>query len=297
MKFDVVYTWVNGADSDYIQKRNAYANDKKDRNPERFRDPFEMLKYSLRSLETYFNSFNKLYILTQRPQVPEWMDTASDRIQIVHHDQVIPEAYRPTFNSNVIESFLHRIPGISENFLYMNDDYLFGNPVTLKSFYKDEKYRIFNTLFGENLKWRIYDGYRDIIGLGIIEHQPILINKDYWKEAYTLFPEKVERTRLSRFRKDTNICPYKLYRYYMLKHKREESKPVKITELKDEFIFHKLTNNLKKQEQFFQKMKTSAPDYYCLNDDLRDNPNPKVVRLVKNFLEQKYSVPSSFENL
>ena len=295
MNFDVVYTWVNGSDQEYLKTRDTHANIKKDTNPERFRDTFQMIRYSLRSLEKYFNIFNKVYILTARPQVPEWLDLRTERIELVHHDQAIPERYLPTFNSNVIESFLHKIPGLSKNFLYMNDDFLFGAPVTLQSFYKDEKYRIFNTLFGENLKWRIYDGHHDLIGLGIIEHQPILINKEYWKEAYALFPQKTEKTRQSKFRDDRNLCAYKLYRYHMLENHREESDPVWITELNKIFRFHKLTNDFKKQQAFFEEMKNSSPDFYCLNDDLRDKPNQKVVELVKEFLEQKYPEPSSFE--
>lgn len=295
MNFDVVYTWVNGSDQEYAQILDAHANIKKDTNPERFRDAFQMLRYSLRSLETYFNDFNKVYILTARPQVPEWLDLNNDRIELVHHDQVIPGKYLPTFNSNVIESFLHRIPDLSEDFIYMNDDFLFGAPVSLTSFYKNHKYRIYNTLFGENLKWRIYDGYQDIIGLGIIEHQPILINKNYWEEAFKLFPQETEKTRQHKFRDDRNLCPYKLYRYHMLKHHREESDPVWINELNKVFKFHKLTNNVEKQQAFFNKMLENSPEFYCLNDDLRGNPNPKVVKLVKEYLEQKYPVPSSFE--
>lgn len=295
MNFDVVYTWVNGADPDYIEIRNSHAKIKKDTNPERYRDPFDMMKYSLRSLETYFNSFNKVYILTARPQIPEWLNLEDDRIKVVFHDEVIPAEYLPTFNSNVIESFLHRIPGLSDNFIYMNDDFLFGAPVTLKSFYKNDKYRVFNTFFGENLGWRIYDGFQDIVGLGIIEHQPILINKQYWENAFSLFPEKTEQTRNSRFRDDRNFFPLKLYRYYMLKYKKEESDPVWITELIKVFRFHKLTNNLKKQKKFFQSMREKSPDFYCMNDDMRENPNPKVVELVQEFLENKYPMPSSFE--
>jgi hypothetical protein len=295
MNFDVVYTWVNGADPDYLEIRNSHAKIKKDTNPERYRDPFDMIKYSLRSLETYFNSFNKVYILTARPQIPEWLNFEDDRIEVVHHDQVIPAKYLPTFNSNVIESFLHRIPGLSENFIYMNDDFLYGAPVTSKSFYREGKYRIFNTLFGENLKWRIYDGHQDMIGMGIIEHQPLLINKKYWEEAFELFPEKTEATRRSKFRDDKNLCPYKLYRYHMLKNHREESDPVWITELNKVFRFHKLTNDLKKQQKFFQSMREESPDFYCMNDDMRENPNPKVVELVQEFLENKYPMPSSFE--
>lgn len=295
MKFDVVYTWVNGDDPNYIDILNSHAIIKKDTNPERYRDQFDMIKFSLRSLETYFNHFNKIYILTARPQVPDWLNLDDDRIELIHHDEIIPDEFLPTFNSNVIESFMHKIPGLQDNFLYMNDDFLFGSPITLRSFYRNGKYRVFNTFFGENLGWRIYDGYQDIIGMGIIEHQPIMINKEYWEEAFQLFPEKTEQTRNSKFRDNRNFFALKLYRYFMLKYKRHESDPVWITELIKEFKFHKLTNNLKNQRRFIDKMNQRSPDYYCLNDDMRDNSNPIVVDLMRVFLENKYQSKSSFE--
>lgn len=296
MKFDIVYTWVDGGEPDYIEILNKYAQVKRDLNPERYRDGFNMLKYSFRSLENHFDSFNKVYLLTARPQVPDWLDQNHPKIEIVHHDQVIPQEYLPTFNSNVIESFLHRIPGISENFIYLCDDFLFGNDIDIGSFYRNGKYRIFNTLFGENLRWRIYDGYQDIFGMGIIEHQPTFIKKEFWEQAYKLFPEEVEQTRNSRFRDDRNICPPKLYRYYMLKYQNQFSDPVKIWELNNHFRFHKITNKFKKQRKFVMNMKKWSPDYYCMNDDLGDNPDPGVVKLIKKFLEDKYPEPSSFEN-
>lgn len=296
MKFDIVYTWVDGDEPEYINTLNEYAEIKRDLNPERYRDGFNILKYSLRSLEAHFNSFNKVYLLTARPQIPDWLNTDHPKIEVVHHDQVIPERYLPTFNSNVIESFLHNIPGISENFIYLCDDFLFGSDIDISSFYREGKYRIFNTLFGENLRWRIYDGYKDLIGLGIIEHQPTLIKKEYWEKAYELFPEEVENTRNSRFRDDRNICPVKLYRYYMLKYQREFSDPVKIWELNKSFQFHKITNDLRKQQRFVNGMKEWSPDYYCMNDDLGDKPDTAVLNLIKRFLMDKYPEVSVFEH-
>ena len=60
MKFDIVYTWVDGDEPEYIDTLNEYAEIKRDLNPERYRDGFNILKYSLRSLEDHFNSFNKV---------------------------------------------------------------------------------------------------------------------------------------------------------------------------------------------------------------------------------------------
>lgn len=295
MKFDVVYTWVDGDDPEYIQKCNRYANKKRDLNPERYRDNLHLLKYSIRSLSSFFDQYNHLYLVTTRPQKPDWINLNHPKITLVHHDEFIPEKYLPTFSSNVIESFLHLIPGLSEHFLYMNDDYLFGDDVRMETFYRNRRYRIFNTLLGENLRWRIYDGHQDIVGLGLIEHAPLLIKKEFWEAAYNLFPEESEKTRTNRFRKDTDIFPLKLYRYYMLKYQRELSDPVKLPEMLRISHFHKLMNQPEKQKRFFEKFRSKFPQFYCLNDDMGDQPHPEVVQAVRHFLEAKYPEKSEFE--
>jgi hypothetical protein len=48
------------------------------------------------------------------------------------------KSHLPTFNSLAIESHIHRIPGLSKHFIYMNDDFLFLNKVELKDFYTKE---------------------------------------------------------------------------------------------------------------------------------------------------------------
>lgn len=295
MKFDIVYTWVNGADLEYIDIWNSYSKVKKDRNPERYRDNLNLLKYSIRSLEQYFPNFGKIYLLTARPQVPEWLDQSNDRIVLVHHDEIIDAEYLPTFNSNVIESYLHKIPGISDHFLYMCDDHLFGAPTSLDRFYKEDKHIVYNTFFGENLKWRIYDGYKDVIGLGLIEHNPLFINKKYWEEAFDLFPDQTHQTRSSKFRNDRNFFPLKLYRYFMLKYKQQESEHVPIHKMLKYHKFYKLTNNLSKQKRIINDLVSKPPEFYCLNDDMKGVPNPSVVELIKMYLEEKYPAPSSFE--
>ena len=38
------------------------------------------------------------------------------------HREIIEQEYLPTFNSHVIEANLHKIPNLSEHFIYFNDD-------------------------------------------------------------------------------------------------------------------------------------------------------------------------------
>jgi len=292
---DLVYTWVNGDDPDYIKVHNQYANTPKDLNPERIRDTYKMLKHSIRSAEKHLAWFRNIFIVTARPQVPVWLNIDHPRIKVIHHDEIIDEEYLPTFNPNCIESFLHKIPGLAEHFLYINDDFLFGSKTNLEDFMPEGKYRVFNTLMGENLGWRIYDGKNDVIGLGIIEHTPLFIKKAYWKKMTELFPDKQHQTRVNKFRQPDDLMTYKLFRYYMLKYQRHISKPINIWDLLKINTFHKIMNKLSYQQKEIKKLEDKRPKFYCLNDDQRDNPNPKVIELVKDFLTRNYPEKSQFE--
>ena len=59
-------------------------------------------------------------ILARESQKQAWMD--EEDVRVVYHREFIPEKFLPTFNSATIEMFLHRIPGISDRFLYGNGD-------------------------------------------------------------------------------------------------------------------------------------------------------------------------------
>ncbi|KAG5478522.1 hypothetical protein LSCM4_04755 [Leishmania orientalis] len=74
-------------------------------------------------------------VLSDEDQVPEWLDAeAFPELRVVTHADIFSaeEAAQvlPTMNSNVIESGLHRIPGISRFFLYFNNDMLVGRKLS-----------------------------------------------------------------------------------------------------------------------------------------------------------------------
>ncbi|WP_194928689.1 stealth family protein [Pseudactinotalea sp. HY158] len=129
---DVVYTWVDGSDDEWRRRRDAtlaritamHGSRRWHTNAtdsSRFIDSDE-LRYSLRSVFTFANWVNHIYIVTDR-QVPQWLDLSHPKISIVDHSEILP---RLTFNSHAIESALHRIPDIAERYLYLNDDVFFG---------------------------------------------------------------------------------------------------------------------------------------------------------------------------
>lgn len=137
-QIDLVYLWCDGNDPDFL-KRKSYYVDESDKNEEsvgnvRFNDN-EELKYSLRSVEYYANWINHIYIVTDR-QIPQWLDVNNPRITVVDHSEIIPSRLIPVFNSSVIERYISRIPGLSEYFIYGNDDVFFGNEVKPNYFFQ-----------------------------------------------------------------------------------------------------------------------------------------------------------------
>lgn len=131
---DFVITWVDGSDPQWIEKRNTYKEDKTvDQRSERYRD-FGTLKYVLRGIASYAPWVRKVYLITEG-HLPEWINKDCDKLVIVRHDEFMPEEVLPTFNSNAIEMYLHRIPGLSEKFVYFNDDMLILKKLNEEDFF------------------------------------------------------------------------------------------------------------------------------------------------------------------
>ena len=124
---DVVYTWVDDGFPGYLELLGDHAETPHDRNPNRTRDNLELLRFSLRSLSRYAPWVGRVYLVTCRPQLPAWLDPEASNLTIVHHDQIIDAEVLPTFNSFAILSHLYRIEGLSDRFLYFEDDMLLGN--------------------------------------------------------------------------------------------------------------------------------------------------------------------------
>ncbi|MDR0329004.1 MAG: Stealth CR1 domain-containing protein, partial [Planctomycetaceae bacterium] len=136
---DLVYLWVDGSDPVWLAKKNATLAAMNEplhsdaATPDRFDDKDE-LKFSLRSVEKNMPWINHIYIVTDN-QVPKWLNTENPRISIVDHRDIVPPEYLPTFNATALELFLHKIPGLSEHYIFANDDFFAGSPLTPEFFF------------------------------------------------------------------------------------------------------------------------------------------------------------------
>lgn len=86
-------------------------------------------------------------VLALPSQEPEWMrilaakpqGTGHPEVRVVFHREFMPEEYLPCFASPCFEMFLHRIPGLSEYFIYGNDDMFPLSPLEVSDFFRPAK--------------------------------------------------------------------------------------------------------------------------------------------------------------
>uniref|UniRef100_A0A1A8C2K9 N-acetylglucosamine-1-phosphotransferase subunits alpha/beta n=2 Tax=Nothobranchius kadleci TaxID=1051664 RepID=A0A1A8C2K9_NOTKA len=104
----------------------------------RFEDN-EELRYSLRSIEKHAPWVRHIFIVTNG-QIPSWLNLDNPRVTVVtHQDIFLNHTHLPTFSSPAIETHIHRIPGLSQKFIYLNDDVMFGKEVWPDDFYSHSK--------------------------------------------------------------------------------------------------------------------------------------------------------------
>lgn len=229
-KIDAVYTWVNHADADW-QAMWCDAFPDEDFDPDRYTNNDE-LRYSLRSLHKYAPWLNKIYVVSNCNQ-PDWL-RSDNKIVWVNHETIFPDpSVLPNFNSHAIEACLHRIPDLSENFIYLNDDFVLGQPCLPTDFFDEigrslayfEPYGMAGEaiteespdyLIAASNSCRILNSiYPRYYPKNLHRHVPYCLKKSILEELELKFPEEFAITRASKRRSvtDINLTSF-LYHHY-----------------------------------------------------------------------------------
>lgn len=122
---DFVFLWCDGSDPEFVRQK---AQRMKEVQPELITEnigdiryvQFDELKYALRSVNQFAPWFHHIFVVTNN-QRPKWL-MDHPKISVVDHKEIIPKDLQPVFSSICIEMYLDRIPGLSEHFVYSNDD-------------------------------------------------------------------------------------------------------------------------------------------------------------------------------
>ena len=234
---DVVYTWVNHADPDW---RQAFQSASTSRAGEdalseaRFYSNDE-LRYSLRSVYGNLPWARTIHIVSNCSP-PAWLDSCHPRLRWVPHEAILPEDCLPTFNSHAIETSLHRVPDLAENFLYFNDDFLVFDMFAPSTFISEngtlranlERQGVVNSpvdplspdyLNAARNSARLLFERFGYYPTRLHRHTPYSLSRSLLEQLESEFQSDFDRTRRTKFRsiRDINVASFLAHHYGFVK--------------------------------------------------------------------------------
>ena len=212
---DLVVPYVDSTDPEWVSlftKYNNYNKTVEEINAvNRFRGQGDFFRFFFRGIAQNIPWIRTIHLIVQdSTQVPRWLNL--DNVNIVYHRDFIPEEFLPTFNSTTIEMFLWNIPNLSEQFIYVNDDFFVINNVSREDLFQTDRVvtEVFNvtrlnTMYGHHID----NSYKEIFGKIETSTRTVGHNlRPYLKsEMADCFHnhEKAIKKSISRFREDKNF--------------------------------------------------------------------------------------------
>ena len=133
---DFVVTWLDPSDPAWQEQYRHYKGiSGGDSSEARFRD-WDLFRYWFRAVEAYAPWVHRVFLVTNGT-FPRWINPNHPKLTLVRHADYIPAEYLPTFNSCTIELHMNKIPGLSEQFVYFNDDCYLNAPVDPEYYFRE----------------------------------------------------------------------------------------------------------------------------------------------------------------
>ena len=319
---DVVYTWVDGFDSAWRERKQARLAslgavaqqlDPTATSRVRYLSRDE-LRYSLRSLERFAPFVRNVYLVTDR-QVPPWLDVDHPGLVIVPHEDLFPDpSHLPSFSSQAIESHLHRIPGLAEHFVYFNDDVLLYRPCTAADFF-DQQGRSVVYLDRRPVVWdEAEPGYsvgvnaaarnsskllEATLGYRIerrIDHTPHALRRSVLEEIWKRFPDELEALSAQPFRHPGTVALTSCLapHYGLCTGTAVSVSDARLVYLK---VKKKRRSSLKLARKLLRELSQPSPEarFFSLNDSGELDDSRLTAALIALFFRLTYPRRSRFE--
>ena len=266
----MVFTYCDGTDPKFIEEKNRFLKekDKVNNKPIRYININEIV-YSVRSVLKFMPWINMIYIITNK-QIPPI--ELNPKVKIIDHTEIIPQKYLPTFNSDVIESFIHNIPELSEIFLYNNDDMMHTRNVDISDIIQENKlifrnyYR--NWIITENtceylkrihLTSQLFKQSNPSIKL-INNHHTKFLRKSTLKFVEEKYPKLLHELRVNRVRGEIYIQ----YLFFCINIDNILNDNIILDKYDDVIVYY--LENKEYREDMFVKIYDKRPKFLCLND-------------------------------
>lgn len=244
-EIDIVITWVDGNDATHQQKIKPYLLNPEQLNddiagPTRFRSEGEIF-YCVASIFRFAPFIRKIFVVTdqQDPKLNDFIlknfPESNIGIEIIDHKVIFKGfgSYLPVFNSLSIETCLYRIPGLSENFVYFNDDFFLTSHVQPDDWFTNDKvvaYGYWRSIILDQILRLVKPrknghkpfGYKDsILNAATIAgkkqkyfymmHSPQPLKKSIFEKFYTVHPDIFTSNISHKFRQNTQFNPQALF--------------------------------------------------------------------------------------
>jgi hypothetical protein len=254
-------------------------------------------------LDQYAPWIRNVYVVTDK-QVPPWLATDHPGLRVVDHTELFADpSTLPTFNSHAIETQLRRIDGLSEHFLYFNDDVFIGRHVEPSLFFYASGVSKFfpspvKLNFGGNPPPHISAGRvnrallrRDFdrsITQSVL-HTPHPLRRSVLAALEEQYEEEFRATSARRFRNEDDVAvPSSLYPYYAFMTGLAVPGAVRYTYLNLDAadIPHRMSGLLQRRTFDVICMGESGTSTWSAEQQLE---------MARSFLTEYYPVPSRFE--
>ncbi|MGW0084049.1 stealth family protein [Streptomyces sp. NPDC003393] len=311
---DVVYTWVDDSDPVWRASKDAARRiltqdaggslHEQAANDARYTSRDE-LRYSLRSIHQYAPWVHNIYLVTAG-QVPRWLNTEYPGLRVVDHRDIFSDPMAlPTFNSHAIESQLHHIEELSDHFLYLNDDVFFGRPVGPGHFFHPNgltKFFMSKALIpsgevspsdlpvnaaGKNSRGLIAQQFGTFIAQKM-KHTPHALRREVLQEIERTYPNDHWRTQHSKFRSPDDVPIASSLHHYHAFHTARAT----VGDLRYVYID---IGDVKARQRLHRLLARRDFDTFCINDTIVPEDRDAQERMVRDFLESYFPVPSPYE--
>ena len=306
---DIVFSWVDGSSAEFQRMRalrmQSYVVGVGDDSAARYRQ-LDELRYALRSVHLYAPWIRRIFIVTDSP-TPAWLADHPSVTIVPSSAFFVDQTSLPTHNSHAIESQLHHIDGLSEHFLYSNDDMFFARPVSPDMFFSPGGVTKFIEAttrigLGENSPER--SGFENAARVNRalllerfgrvttrhLEHAPTPLRRSVLFEMEKEFATDFARTAASPFRSATDISvTNSLYHYYALMTGRA----VVQSNARVTYVETTLTSSLRQMKRL---LRNRSQDFFCLNDGSAPEISIETrTAAVLDFLNSYFPIPAPWE--
>lgn len=145
LNIDAVITWVDGNDPAHKAKMQQYLGQQPvvDKKTIQMRyGQINEIEYCVKSILKFAPFIRNIFIVTDN-QTPNFLSRQAQvknefsKVTVVDHKVIFKDylQYLPNFNSRSIASLMCKIPGLSEHFVYFNDDFFLLNEVKEEDFF------------------------------------------------------------------------------------------------------------------------------------------------------------------